>query len=83
LTIAFATELISEPVQPLIFPASSFFDVFVELSVDGGPSGSAALGAVSLTFAGARAVREPGGLGLAALGLVAVAAWTRRRRLTA
>lgn len=81
--IAFAIDGLSDPVQPQTFPVSSFFDVFVELSVDGGPSGSAALGAFSLTFAGARAVPEPAGLGLAALGLVALAAWTRRRRFPA
>ncbi len=73
--IAFATASISDPLQTRAFAPASFFDVFVELAVDGGPSGSAALDAVRLAFP----VPEPNGLALAALGLVALAARTRRR----
>jgi hypothetical protein len=74
--IAFAIDPIADALQTLAFAPASLVDVFVELAVDGGLAGSAALGAVRLAFP----VPEPGGLGLAALGLVALAAWTRRRK---
>jgi hypothetical protein len=62
--------------EPLAF--LSFFDVFVELSIDGGGTGPAALnGDVTLQL---QAVPEPATLVLVASGLAACAAHRRRQR---
>ena len=65
----------SVPFDSARFLSGSFFDVFVDLAIDGGPSGQATLG--SATF-GVTAVPEPATLALAAAALTALA--LRRRR---
>jgi len=55
---------------------ASFFDVFVELSVDGGVSGSAASGSLSLRFD--TGIPEPSSLLLMAAGLMSIAFFRRR-----
>jgi hypothetical protein len=59
-----------------ILPRQSFFDVFVDITVDNGPTGTAALdGAVVTRFA---RVPEPASILLFSLGLAGV--WAQRRR---
>jgi hypothetical protein len=72
------SELISDLgiTQPLL--VSSFFDVFVEISIDGAGTGSAALqGDTTLQF---QAVPEPATLALVVSGLAACLARRRRTR---
>lgn len=55
------------------FRVSSFFDVFTELSIDGGQSWMPSDGAARVTL-----VPEPGTLALAGLGAAMLAGWRRR-----
>lgn len=75
--VVFATDGFSDLVASRSFPASSFFDVFVNLTLDGGLSGSASLGSASVRFA---PIPEPSTyvLVLSACGLIVLA----RRRQT-
>lgn len=73
----------SDHSEPLVLPVSSFFDIFVEITIDGGPSnagGSARLGPNlgRITFGrdGGSTVPEPGTFALVVLALLALA---RRR----
>jgi hypothetical protein len=61
------------------FPASSFFDVFVDLTIDGGASGSAALGSATVGFT---SIPEPSAGLLAALGLSALGVLRARRKVS-
>jgi hypothetical protein len=68
-----------------IFAANSFFDVFVDIAIDGGPSGTATLGTpgspagtVSNQFTRA-AVPEPESITLVGTGVLAL--WAMRRRI--
>jgi PEP-CTERM motif len=58
-------------------PVSSFFDVFVDLTIDGGLSGSATLGSATVGFS---SVPEPSAGLLVALGLSAFGVSQARRR---
>ncbi len=60
--IAFDIGVDAEPVASFTSPPSSFFDVFVELGIDGGTFGSATMGPNlgSVSFATQATVPEPG-----------------------
>jgi hypothetical protein len=65
----------ADPPDLETFGIDSFFDVFVEITIDGGPgSGSASLGVVRTTFA---SVPEPASFLLIGIG---AAAWAGRRK---
>lgn len=57
------------PFDSRSFPASSFFDIFVDLTVDAGPSGTASLSSATVGFT---AVPEPSALFLTAAGLALI-----------
>ena len=82
LQIAYASALVVDGPQSFVAdPPLGFFDIFVELTVDGGPSaGSAALSAVTTTFSGSgrTTVPEPSVLMLAGIALAAIAGLRRR-----
>lgn len=73
---AFADPSLSDPVQHLDFPVTSFFDVFFEIAIDGGQQGRASLPQLRFEVVSAQ-VPEPAAaaLVLAALGALA---WSRR-----
>jgi hypothetical protein len=76
--IALVSEFDTIVPDPASFPVESFFDVFTEIVVDGGPAGSAELrGAVTNEFS-TRAASEP--VTLLLLGPGAAALVRRRRR---
>ncbi len=82
--IAFATELDSLADASLLFGSVDFIDVFAALSVDGGLSGTAALGSGLLSFATTAApAPEPPMLSLAAFALAVLAVVRRRQPLRA
>jgi len=66
--IAFATDFDTQPVDSLRFATSSFFDVFVDLTIDGGLGGFAGLD----TAEAAVLIPEPSALLLIAGGLVTI-----------
>jgi hypothetical protein len=76
--IAFAIETDALLSAGAGFPASTFLDVFADVVIDGGLSGTAALGSVTLSFA---TVPEPSAALLVAAGL-ALLVRARRRRLS-
>ncbi len=63
------------------FAATSFFDVFVDLSVDGGLDGSATLVSSTVTLAAAatNSVPEPAALPLMLTGMAGLGWFARRR----
>jgi hypothetical protein len=73
-SIVFATEAISDLSETATFAPASFFDVFVDLVIDGGPTGNASLGP-ALGGIGTAVVPEPPVLVLAALALVLLACY--------
>jgi hypothetical protein len=72
--VAFVTESNSGGDAAGISPAASLFDVFVDVTVDGGLAGSASLGAVSITLA-----PEPSAAQLLASALAPLALMRARR----
>jgi len=62
-----------------LYEVSGFFDIFAELSIDGGPFVPGPPRHTVLTAA----VPEPGSLGLAAFGVLGLAAFAARRRRSA
>ena len=64
----------TDPPDIQTFGIDSFFDVFFEITIDGGTAGSSGLGTVRATFA---SVPEPAAVVLIATGM---AAWAGRRR---
>ena len=75
--IAFATEGDGQPSGLASFPVNSFFDVFVDLTIDPGLLGTAALPSASVTI---NAVPEPASWTTLILGLGCFAAGIRRAR---
>ena len=81
-SIVYATEVIGQPLNQLsetkTFAPASFFDVFVDLVVDSGPTGSATLGPtlgeIRVAF-----VPEPPSLALTAFALVLLAYFRHRK----
>ena len=71
-----ATESFTMQSDTASFPISSFFDVFVDLSVDGGLSGTATLTSATAQFT---ATPEPGTTALMLTGLAALALRRLRR----
>ena len=69
--ITFATEFSSSLSDSAVFPVTSFFDIFVDLTIDGGLSGSAKLSSATVTIS---AVPEPDStvLMMTALGALAM-----------
>jgi len=74
--IAFAIGVDSLLSSRLDFPPTSFFDVFVDISIDGGLNGSASLDSASVSAT----TPEPATLLLTALALVCFGTLTRRQR---
>jgi len=72
--IAFVTESDSGADSADFSPPASFFDIFVDVAVDGGLAGSASLGAVAITL-----VPEPSTVLLLAIGLAPLAVSRARR----
>jgi hypothetical protein len=60
-------------------PVASFFDVFVDLTLDGGSAGSASLSGPG-TITNQFTVPEPAAVLLMGLGLMALCAWRQRQR---
>lgn len=80
--IAFDIGIDAQPSASFVAAPASFFDVFVELGIDGGTGGQAAIGPTLATVRFAPAVQqvpEPASLSVAALGLLALVAGRRRR----
>jgi hypothetical protein len=74
--IAFLTAFDSLPVSSVSLPASSFFDVFVDLTIDGGLAGFASLDTATITM-----TPEPSAMLTMATSLAAAfLTWMRRRR---
>jgi len=66
-----------------IFPITSFFDVFVDIAIDGGPSGTARLGTAGGppgTVTSQFVAPEPASISLIGFGLVSLWALGRRRK---
>lgn len=76
--IAFAIAGDSQLSDSVGFGGSSFFDVFVDLTADGGLSGSATLTSASVSIS---AVPEPGAMLLAGAGLAIIGVLRARRKL--
>ena len=77
--LAAALEGFNDNSGPVTFPPSSFFDIFYDVAIDGGLSGSASLASASLAVdANAADVPEPTALVLVSCGLAALG--LRRRR---
>jgi hypothetical protein len=76
--IAFATAQSVQLSDARDFPVSSFFDIFVDLTADGGIGGSATLGTASVEIA---SVPEPSVAWLIAAGLTAIGLRRARRAL--
>lgn len=76
--IAFAIDQSSLLSDSAGFPRASLFDVLVDLTIDGGQSGSATLNSATVGFA---AVPEPSAALLVALGLSAIGVIRVRRRM--
>ena len=74
--IAFAIDIDSQLSSRLDFPATSFFDVFVDISIDGGLNGFASLDAASVSAT----TPEPAPLLLTALALACFGTLTRHLR---
>jgi hypothetical protein len=74
--VTVATESFSMKSDTASFPVSGFFDVFVDLTVDGGLSGSATLRSATAQFT---ATPEPGSTALMLTGLAALALRRVRR----
>ena len=72
--IAFDIGLDAEPVASFSAAPSSFFDVFVELGIDGGTFGSATMGPNlgSISFATQATVPEPGVIWLTLMSLLSL-----------
>jgi hypothetical protein len=80
--IAIATADASDTPASFVSSPAAFFDVFFELGIDGGTTGSASLGAslATLTFdAAAAPIPEPSVAALSLLGLIALLAQRRWR----
>jgi hypothetical protein len=76
--VAFAIAQSTQVSDARTFPVSSFFDVFVDLTADGGIGGSATLGSASVEVA---SVPEPAAWWLIAAGLAAIGLLRARRAL--
>lgn len=74
--IAFATVLDADPDSTVSVSPTAYLDVFTDVVVDGGPSGTASLGAVTLSLGG---VPEPSLTAQLVTGLVALACLRRMR----
>ena len=74
-TLASPGQTTVEDIGGGLFRISSFFDVFTELSLDGGATCMPSDGSTRVTL-----VPEPGTLALAGLGAAMLAAWRRRER---
>jgi hypothetical protein len=74
-TLLSTGETTIEPLPGGLFLIDSFFDIFLELSLDGGQSWIPASGPIHLT-----STPEPSTLVLATFGLISLTAWGWRRR---
>lgn len=75
-TVVFAIDQSAFLSDSLTLPASGFFDVFVDLTIDGGLAGSASLASASV---GVSSIPEPSALLLVAAGLGALGKLRARR----
>jgi hypothetical protein len=80
--VLFAIESDQVTADEHLFPISSFFDIFVDITIDGGPNGTAGLGSVDLRLdiPTATEVPEPRTEGLLLAGVAVLCALARRMR---
>lgn len=75
--LAAATAASNDNSGPVTFPVSSFFDIFYEITLDGGLAGTASLASAALAV---DTVPEPSAILLVSLGLAAIGLYRRRHQ---